>query len=72
MASIQPITDDLIVVAIRQASKRVVMIAPGVWPPVANAIAEAWPRLGSDRVTAILEIDHANALRSLGYAVWQK
>lgn len=57
MASIQPITDDLIVAAIRRASKRVVMIAPGIWPPVANAIAEAWPRLGSDQVTVILDVD---------------
>ena len=57
MPAIQPITDELLITAIRRASERVVLIAPGVWPPVAEAVAEAWVRLGSDGVTVILDVD---------------
>lgn len=57
MPSIQPITDDLLIDAIQNATQRVVLIAPGVWPPVANAIAEAWQRLNPEQVTVILDVD---------------
>jgi hypothetical protein len=57
MPAIQPITDELLIYAIRRARERVVLITPGVWPPVAEAVAEAWPRLGRDRVTVILDVD---------------
>jgi hypothetical protein len=57
MSAIQTITDDLLIEAIDSASQRVVMIAPGVWPPVAEAVARAWQRLGADRVTVILDVD---------------
>jgi hypothetical protein len=57
MSAIQPITDARLVAAIERAKRRVVMIAPGVWPPVAAAVAEAWRRLGQAGVTVILDID---------------
>lgn len=57
MPAIQPITDELLITAIHRASERVVLIAPGVCPPVAEAVAAAWERLGSDRVTVILDVD---------------
>lgn len=57
MPAIQPITDELLITAIRRASQRVVLISPGVWPPVAAAVAAAWERLGRDKVTVILDVD---------------
>lgn len=57
MPAIQPITDELLITAIRRASERVVLISPGVWPPVAEAVAAAWEKLGRDRVTVILDVD---------------
>lgn len=33
------------------------LISPGVWAPVAEAIASAWQRLGRNRVTVILNVD---------------
>lgn len=57
MPAIQTITDALLIEAIDRASRRVVMIAPGVWPPLAKAIAVAWERLGGDGVTVILDVD---------------
>lgn len=57
MPSLQTITDELLVRAIATAGQRVVLIAPGVWPPVAEAVAEAWRRLGANRVTAILDVN---------------
>ena len=57
MPAIQPITDELLITAIRRASERVVLISPGVWPPVAEAVAAAWEKLGHDRVTVILDVD---------------
>lgn len=56
-SSIQPITDELLVASIQRAHRRVFIIAPGVWPPVAEAIAEAWSRLGPERVGVILDVD---------------
>ncbi len=57
MPAIQPITDELLISAIGRASERVVLISPGVWPPVAEAVAAAWEKLGRDRVTVILDVD---------------
>lgn len=57
MPAIQIITDDLLIEAIESAGQRVVMIAPGIWPPLASAIAAAWKRLGRDGVTVILDVD---------------
>lgn len=57
MPALQSITDDLLIDAINRASKRIVMIGPGAWPPLAQAIAEAWQRLGSKNVTVILDVD---------------
>ena len=51
MPAIQPITDELLINAIGRASERVVLISPGVWPLVAEAVAAAWEKLGRDRVT---------------------
>jgi hypothetical protein len=56
-SSIIPVTDDLLASHIRQARKRVVLITPGVWPPVAEAIADAWRRLPPEQVVVILDID---------------
>jgi hypothetical protein len=57
MPAIETITDALLIDAIEGASGRVVMIAPGVWPPLAHAITRAWQRLGNGRMTVILDID---------------
>lgn len=57
MPALQTITDELLIDAIASARQRVIMIAPGVWPPLARAIAAAWERLGRDRVTVILDVD---------------
>lgn len=57
MSALQAITDDLLIQSINRASQRVVLIAPGVWPPVAQAVAAAWERLGRDGVTVILDVD---------------
>jgi len=57
MPAIQSITDELLIDAVNRARQRVVMIAPGVWPPLAKAIAESWVRLGRDCVTVILDVD---------------
>lgn len=47
----------MLVASIQEAHRRVFIIAPGVWPPVAKAIAEAWSRLGPERVGVILDVD---------------
>jgi hypothetical protein len=57
MPALQTITDDLLITAIDGATERVVMIGPGVWPPLAKAIAKAWQRLGPKNVTVILDVD---------------
>jgi hypothetical protein len=56
-SALQSITDDLLIDAINRATQRVVMIGPGVWPPLANSIAQAWHRLGAKNVTVILDVD---------------
>jgi hypothetical protein len=57
MPALQSITDDSLIEAIDRATQRVVMIGPGVWPPLAQAIAKAWQRLGPKNVTVILDVD---------------
>ncbi|MDZ4405295.1 hypothetical protein [Prosthecobacter sp.] len=57
MSALQTITDDLLIEAINGATQRIVMIGPGVWPPLAKAIAKAWLRLGPKNVTVILDVD---------------
>lgn len=57
MPTLQTITDDLLIRAIDAARTRLVFIAPAVWPPVAEAVARTWARLGGDRVTAILDVN---------------
>jgi len=57
MPAIQSITDELLIAAIDSAVDRVVLIAPGVWPPLAHSIATAWQRLGPGHVTVILDVD---------------
>jgi len=57
MPALQSITEDLLIAAVTGATHRVVMIAPGVWPPLAEAIAESWVRLGPNNVTVILDVD---------------
>lgn len=57
MPALQSITDDLLIDAIHRATQRVVLIGPGVWPPLAKAIALAWQKLGSKNVTVILDVD---------------
>ena len=39
MPALQSITDDLLIDALNRATQRVVLIGPGVWPPLAKAIA---------------------------------
>ena len=57
MDALQPITDELLINAIGSASQRVVLISPGIWPPIATAVSEAWRRLGKENVTVILDVD---------------
>ncbi len=57
MPTLQSITDDLIIKTIDSAKERLVFIAPAVWPSLAESVAQAWNRLGADRVTAILDVD---------------
>jgi hypothetical protein len=57
MPALSIITDDRLIKVIDNARRRVVMIAPGVWPSLANAIAAAWHRLGSEAVSVILDVD---------------
>jgi hypothetical protein len=47
MPALQTISDSTLVAAIEAAANRVVLIAPGIWPPVANAIGKAWKRLAA-------------------------
>ena len=53
MPSIQSSTEQHLIVAIGEAAKRIVFIAPGIWPPAAFVLAYAWPRLGAEQVNAI-------------------
>ena len=53
MPSIQSITAQHLIEVIGQAAKRIVFIVPGIWPPVALALANAWPRPGAVQVNAI-------------------
>ncbi len=57
MPSIQTITDQHLIDAIRAAKQRVVYVAPGIWPEVAESLSDAWHRLGAEKVNAILDID---------------
>lgn len=57
MPSIQSITDQDLVQAIQGAHQRVLYVAPGIWPNVADCLVDAWIRLGAERVTVILDID---------------
>jgi hypothetical protein len=65
MSTLQAITDELLMSAISSARERAVFIAPGVWPDLAQAIADAWHRLGAGKVTVILDVN-AEACR-FGY-----
>ncbi|MDH5668804.1 MAG: hypothetical protein OEY86_12400 [Nitrospira sp.] len=55
--SITNIDDERLIEWINQGTRRIFFLAPGVSGRVANAIADAWKRLGSDAVTVILDID---------------
>jgi len=57
MASLQSISSSMLVAAIERARTRIVLIAPGVWPDVANCVAEAWQRLGPGNVVVVLDVD---------------
>ncbi|MCX6875810.1 MAG: hypothetical protein NTW21_18675 [Verrucomicrobia bacterium] len=69
MPSIQSITEEHLIDAVNQAQKRIVFVAPGIWPKVALALADAWPRLGGEQVHVILDVD-AEVCR-FGYRVSQ-
>lgn len=57
MPSIQSITEQDLVEAIKGAQQRVLYVAPGIWPEVAHSLANAWNQLGAEQVTVILDID---------------
>lgn len=57
MPSIQTITDQDLIDAIDASSQRVVFVAPGIWPELAEALSCAWHRMGAERVSVILDID---------------
>lgn len=57
MATLQSITDELLISAIEHAAQRVVLVSPAVWPPLAKCVADAWRRLGPEKVIVILDVD---------------
>lgn len=57
MPTIQSITDELLIASVNRAEERVVLIAPAVWPPLAESVAAAWRRLGREKVIVILDVD---------------
>lgn len=57
MSTLQSITDELLIASIDRAVHRVVLVAPAVWPPLAGSVADAWRRLGPDKVVVILDVD---------------
>jgi hypothetical protein len=57
MPGIQSITDQTLLDAIDAATRRVVYVAPGIWPDLARSLVHAWSRLGSEGVSVILDID---------------
>ena len=57
MATSLHITDDLIASRIQHATNRVVLVLPGFFPPVAEAIVQAIARLSPGKVTVISDID---------------
>lgn len=66
--SVQAITvanDESLVAMIHDARRRLVILAPGFSKPVAEAIVDAWKRLGPDVVSVIADVD-AEVYR-LGY-----
>lgn len=65
MPALETITDELLISDLNAATDRIVLIAPGVWPPLAEAVASTWTRLGRDRVTVIL--DSTAEVCRLGY-----
>src|SRR5947208_9181037 len=65
MAKSLHITDDLIAQRIDSAATRVVLVIPGFFPPVEEAVVRAIARLTPGRVTVISDVD-AEACR-LGY-----
>jgi hypothetical protein len=56
-ASITNVNDAKLVQLISAASRRVLLLAPGVSELVAKAIALAWKRLGRDAVTVVVDVD---------------
>ena len=57
MATLQSITDELLISAIEHAAQRVVLVSPAVWPPLAKCVADAWRQLGPEKVIVILDVD---------------
>jgi hypothetical protein len=57
MSTLQSITDELLITAIEHATQRVVLVSPAVWPPLAKCVADAWRRLGPEKVIVILDVD---------------
>jgi hypothetical protein len=57
MSTLQSITDELLISAIKQATQRVVLVAPAVWPLLAKSVADAWRRLGPEKAIVILDVD---------------
>jgi hypothetical protein len=55
--SMTNVNDSNLINFIANASRRVVYIAPGISEAVADALSDAWPRLGPQRVSVILDAD---------------
>lgn len=54
--TISNIGDDQVIDAVNRASKRLVIVAPGVSRNVAEAIARVWRKLGADNVRIVLDV----------------
>jgi len=63
--SITNVDDAKLIALISAAKRRVLLLSPGVSEPVANAIGDAWHRLGTENVNVILDVDSEVCL--LGY-----
>lgn len=55
--SICNVNEAVLIAEIGKAEHRLVLVAPGVTKPVADALAKSWQQLGSHAVSVILDVD---------------
>jgi hypothetical protein len=57
--TIRNVDDSYLIALMRAANGRIVFVAPGVSPVLAQELGAAWQRLGKDRVSVVLDADPA-------------